>query len=167
MSTEHSSRTATSTALEDVGNRYLHVLAFGSLLFSFVCLPYIPIRRHLLGLRRSIHTLSDKTTLHQHELSNTLVTAQLRKEDTLKLANQLHELRVQFDTITKRAAEAESARIISERDVAERLRAALDRSAETETARLKSEEALRRQIDILRRRGDRERRVLPDCYHIR
>lgn len=159
MSTEHtSSQTATN---ERVGNRYLHVLVFGSLLVPFVCLPYIPIRRHLLALRRSIHTLSDNTTLLQHELSNTL-----RKEDTLRLADQLRDFRVQLDTVTKQAAEAERVRVISEGDVAERLRAALDRATEAEIARLQSEETLRREIDILRRRADRERRVLPSCHRM-
>ncbi|KAF8491417.1 hypothetical protein JB92DRAFT_3128362 [Gautieria morchelliformis] len=152
-------RQTTSTTPEN-DKRFFHVLVFGSLLVPFICIPYIPIRRHLLLLRRSIHALSDNTALVQHELSNTLLNTQLRKEETLKLADQLHALRVKFDATSKRVAECENARLISERDMAERLRAASDRAADADAARLKSEEALRRQIDILRRRANMERRVL-------
>lgn len=147
-------------------NRFLHVLAFGAILLPIVCIPYIPIRRHLLGLRRSIHTLSGNTTLLQRELSDALKTAQLRREETLKLAGQVHELRAQFDAITKRVAEYETARLISERDVAERLRTALDREAAAENVRLKAEETLRHQIDILRRRSDGDRHVLSNGLQI-
>jgi hypothetical protein len=160
MSTDtNSSETMTSNVPENDGSRLLHVLVFGSLLIPVVFIPYIPIRRHLLGLGRSLHTLSSETTLLRRELSNTLLRAQLHKEETLELAKQLHELRVQFDAITKRIAEYDNARLVSERDAAERHRATSDRAAVAETVRLKSEETLRRQVDILRRRADRERYV--------
>lgn len=165
MSTDPISESTTTGTPENVGSgsRLLHVLAFGSILVPILCIPYIPIRRHLLGLRKSIHTLSSNTTLIQHGLSNTLANAQLRQEETLKLANQLHDLRVQYDVITKRVAEYENSRLVSERDVAERLRVASDRAAAAEATRAKSEDVLRRRIDILRKRADRERRVFSSC----
>jgi hypothetical protein len=159
-------RQTTSAAPENDDKRFFHVLVFGSLLVPFICIPYIPIRRHLLGLRRSVHALSDNTAHVQNELSNTLLNAQLRKEETLRLADQLHELRVKFDATSKRVADCENARLISERDMAERLRTASERAADADAVRLKSEEALRCQIDILKRRADMERRVLSSCHHI-
>lgn len=129
---------------------FLHLIVLGSFLIPLACIPYIPIRRHLLALRHSIQSLSvDTRTLHQ-ELSTTILHARLRKEETLKLTEQYRSLQAQLDAATERTAQAESAALYAEKALTARLDAATERTVQAEGARLRAEEALKKQVDSLR-----------------
>ncbi|KAF8592355.1 hypothetical protein K439DRAFT_1625752 [Ramaria rubella] len=139
----------------------IRFLVFGSVFLPLVCIPYIPIRRHLLGLKRTIHTLSNDTALLHRELSTTLLTAQLRKEESTRLTDQLRQLSTQLSEVTKRVTDLENARLSSQREIAGQFLTAAAQASDAENARLKTEETLRRQIDCLRRQIDGQR-ISPD-----
>jgi len=150
------SATAASATLQ-APSPLFHLVVLGSIFIPLACIPYIPIRRHLLGLRRSIQTLSKNTLTLQHELNTTLLHARLRKEETINLAERVRILQSQLDTVTKQASEAESARRGAEKALTERLDAAAECTAKSDGARLRTEEALKRQIDSARSRADSDR----------
>ncbi|KAI0053050.1 hypothetical protein FA95DRAFT_1482569 [Auriscalpium vulgare] len=93
------------------------LLAFSAIVFPFALIPFLALRRSLIGLHAKVDHVRSSADGAQRELKGALWELSVRKEEYARLQSQLSETRRELQTLRSQARGMETSHSVKEQEI--------------------------------------------------